>query len=254
VTYGGFVDRIAAITKGHPHRGQRYTHGWHLIDPLDVDTLHWDPDTRQPSHTTRQPVRFEGHDTIPAEHRDRLIQATTDAYAKYPPGYRAPRVHVTAVDNPGNAAYDMVGIKVGKDRIQVQPAILDGDPRRRKPLVDTMRHEVGHRADRILQQRVEARDGHDAASEWRRQALVAAEQWGRRALVETPDDPRLADLRTTIDMHDRGSRHAHAAGGIEEEALAEAISRLVNGETLPGDPAPLVALIREADPDLLPVA
>lgn len=167
-----------------------------------------------------------------------------DGLADYRPEYRAPNVEFTTGGGVEtmSADYDKTGVRVGTDKIQIHPNYVEY---RADRMAHMVRHENAHRAVEVLQSKVEARDGREAALAWRQRVDRAAVDWMTSALDEVPSDLRLEYGRLHRKFAEQQTR---GHGSPPDEAFADLVGYLAAGESMPGDTSPVLALIREAEP------
>lgn len=214
-------------------------------DSRTADVTIWNKETRRPERTEKRTIKVTGLDKIRnADHRATAEHAVSEGLAAYGPEYRPPVIEFTTdgVDTIG-AHWDGFGVRVGNDRVRIHPNYVE---HRADRMAHMVRHEIAHRAESVLQAKVEVRDGKSAASDWKAEVDRAALTWLKSARQAAPDDPRLTYARLTEDFHGKGI----SGGGVpEHEAFAEVVAYLVNGEQLPGDSSRLLELLRQADPN-----
>jgi len=170
--------------------------------------------------------------------------AVREGMASYRPEYRAPNVDFTTGGGVESmsANYEKTGVRIGTDKIQIHPNYVE---HRADRMAHMVRHENAHRAVEVLQSKVEAREGRDAALAWRERVNRAAVEWMTSALDEAPNDLRLEYGRLHRKFAEQQTR---GHGSPPDEAFADLVGYLAAGESMPGDTSPVLALIHEAEP------
>ena len=129
----------------------------------DIDTAlvpEWNPDTDEFVGMRRAQVSISGLEHLPdGTDRAAIRRTIAEANGAYAPEFRAHTIRIVPDDamtqrGVGVAEYDSTGIKVGRDEVRISTRYFnragwEGE------IAGTIRHEVGHRTEAVLVDRLE---------------------------------------------------------------------------------------------------